>query len=302
LARAPLQQVVGPIAASCAMGRFRPVWHGVSLPESPESLAILDEGAHMREQNSQSVSQEQAPSIGFTQVHVSGLPADCDDETVETKLRQALLDSRRRRAAAAADEATKVVGTCEVAEPEACDAAAEEGKDLSTGTGSMLATADAAAEAGEASDDLADAGEGIFISCAVVRHKDTLACKGYCFLSFKTLPDAEEAVQCLNEGVEVAGMEVKAQLSQPKASKTKQPKAQAEQELHDLRIGRRRYQCVSKRAQYGHLTVSSGRDEGGSATLRRNAHGRISGVAGTRGGKEVQFDDSKCSSRSGFRA
>mmetsp|Transcript_6770 Transcript_6770/g.18889 ORF Transcript_6770/g.18889 Transcript_6770/m.18889 type:complete len:98 (-) Transcript_6770:9-302(-) len=45
----------------------------------------------------------------------------------------------------------------------------------------------------------------VVLDCRVVRHKDNGTCRGYCFLSFLTKADADEAVAALSAGVEVAG-------------------------------------------------------------------------------------------------
>jgi len=282
-------------AHDLAMARFRPVWHGVTIPDY-ERRAILDGDVPIVQDKS--AAKKEAQSAGFTQVHVSGLPPDCEDDAVEAKVRQVLSDSCQRSeeiaaAAAAAAEAQRDTGAEDgdaSAPPEASPTPSEP---------------EWAIDSGEAPKDVGSNFRAALLTmtCSVVRNKDTLECKGYCFVGFETLLAAEEAVWILNEhGVEVAGGEVKAQLSQPKDAKIKQPKTKPEPELHDLRIRRQRYAAISKRAMYGHLTQSSGNDEGGAANLKRNQAGRISGVAGTRTGKLAEYEDSKCSSRSGFRA
>jgi len=58
------------------------------------------------------------------------------------------------------------------------------------------------------------------ISVAVVRDKKTGCCKGFCFVDFVSVVDAEAAVALLNvEGVRVAGCPVQAQLSKPKGDR-----------------------------------------------------------------------------------
>lgn len=131
-----------------------------------------------------------------------------------------------------------------------------------------------------------------FLSCAVVRSKDTGECKGYCFLTFEVAAQAEAAIRVLNAGVEVAGAEVRAQLSRPKERHTKT--VRPAEDLHDLRIHRQRYAGASKKKQHGHLSCSNK-----SSTVTRWT-GEINAAAGTRGGKPLVLDDSKSSSRSGF--
>lgn len=259
---------------------FRPVKHGFDIPAT--APAILDSKTSFAKAHEE--AKQISSSTGFTQVHVSGLPTDCEDDAVEAKLRHVLVDARRRAAAVQEVEPEANVDNVpdSVADVEAMPAETE-------------------AE-GASSLDFADA----FVSCAVVRNKDTLACKGYCFLAFTSLAQAEAAVQTLNEGVgagvEVCGAQVEAQLSVPKAAKLKPEPAKAPPKQRDLRIGRKRYPAVSKHAQYGHENVSSGRDSGGGNTKTRNSAGRLQGVAGTRDGRPVDDDASKCSTRSGFSA
>lgn len=93
-----------------------------------------------------------------------------------------------------------------------------------------------------------------FLTCTVLRNKETGACKGYCFLAFSSRSAAEAAMHTLNAGVEVAGAKVKAQISQPKERQAK-PK-DAGEDLHDLRLRRQRYQPPSKHAIRGHATCS----------------------------------------------
>jgi len=302
-------------AHDLAMARFKPVWHGVTIPDY-DRRAILDGDVPIVQDKS--AAKKEAQSAGFTQVHVSGLPPDCEDDAVEAKIRQVLSDSCQRSeeiaaAAAAAAEAQRDTGAEDgdaSAPPEASPTpsgpGAEDGDASSPPEASPTPSEpEWAIDSGEAPNDVGSNFRAALLTmtCSVVRNKDTLECKGYCFVGFETLLAAEEAVWILNEhGVEVAGGEVKAQLSQPKDAKIKQPKTKPEPELHDLRIRRQRYAAISKRAMYGHLTQSSGNDEGGTANLKRNQAGRISGVAGTRTGKLAEYEDSKCSSRSGFTA
>jgi len=205
--------------------------------------------------------------LQLTQVHVSGLPVDCDDAEVEAALRRALVTrpvNEDARLAAA-------VAALRVAE---------------------------AAEGPTQEDDGELRADEAFISCAVVRQKDSLQCKGYCFLTFENQARAEEAILTLNAGVEVAGSAVVAQLSQPKQrhGKPKDAVARGGQGDHDLRLRRKRYQPASKHAIYGHATCSDK-----SSTVVRTT-GRVNYVGGTRGGKALILDDGRCSSRSGFVA
>lgn len=249
--------------------------HGFDFPaNSPNDGASFSQAPH-------TVQRVGSSSTGFTQVHVSGLPADCEDDAVEAKLRQVLQDAHGRTATLEAKRGVSADG--EVTPREADSATTE-------------AEAERQKSASHCEDD-------VFVSCAVVRNKDTLACKGYCFLAFNTSAQAEAAVQTLNGGVEVAGAQVQAQLSIPKAAKLKPDPAKTKQvELNDLRLRRKRYTGVSKHASYGHEGCSSGRVEGGGNTKTRNSAGRLQGVAGTRDGRPVHDDASKCSSRSGFTA
>lgn len=259
------------------------------------------------------VKPEEPPSTGFTLVHVSGLPADCEDDAVESKLRYALLDGRRRQqqaaeaavavAAAAAPASDKSAAPAPSALEKlaalAEDVAAEEDRP-------KVAEEPCEAEGDEAANELpkVEAEENPFEVCAVVRDKDNLGiCKGYCFLSFKFLSEAEAAVPLLNEAVEVAGCVIKAQLSKPKGLKVKPPPKSSKPapEQHDLRIHRRRFKAVGTKASHGHVS-SSGHNEDGSQNVTRNDRGRINDVCGTRTGKMPTTDETKMSSRSGFNA
>ncbi|CAE8686665.1 unnamed protein product, partial [Polarella glacialis] len=269
---------------------FRPCHHSMDVPSSSHPMGAL--------LNISTSYEEEAKRLATTKVHVSGLPADCEDDAVEAKLRQVLQDCVRRAAAAEAEFAASAnqvadsVADVEVLPEEADSATKAEAE----------AEVEAEADADMITESPDDDAE-VFVSCAVVRNKDTLVCKGYCFLAFTSLVQAEEAVEFLNGGVEVAGVQVSAQLSFPKAAKTKQEKVvPQEEELHDLRLRRKRYQGTGKHAQYGHEAASSGTVEGGGNTKTRNSIGRLQGIAGTRDGRPVLLDDSKCSSRSGFRA
>mmetsp|Transcript_3531 Transcript_3531/g.9486 ORF Transcript_3531/g.9486 Transcript_3531/m.9486 type:complete len:499 (+) Transcript_3531:140-1636(+) len=158
------------------------------------------------------------------------------------------------------------------------------------------ATLAAADEDGEHNaDDLYEA----FVTCNVVRSKDTWECKGYCFLMFDDPFKAEEAILLLNAGVDFAGEWLEAQLSQPKQRHGKNKEAvqlAKERNEHDLRLRRQRYHGVSKHASMGHTTCSDSK-----ATITGRT-GKVNGIGGTRGGKPLVLDDGRLSSRSGFVA
>mmetsp|Transcript_95933 Transcript_95933/g.213507 ORF Transcript_95933/g.213507 Transcript_95933/m.213507 type:complete len:173 (-) Transcript_95933:112-630(-) len=88
-----------------------------------------------------------------------------------------------------------------------------------------------------------------FISCAVVRNKNTGNCKGYCFVAFASSAEAEAAIALLNvEGTEVAGSRVTAQLSMAKARPVKA--RNPAEELEDIR--KQKYVVARPRSsQYG---------------------------------------------------
>eukprot|EP00929_Paragymnodinium_shiwhaense_P046688 TRINITY_DN23759_c0_g1_i1.p1 TRINITY_DN23759_c0_g1~~TRINITY_DN23759_c0_g1_i1.p1 ORF type:complete len:308 (+),score=112.97 TRINITY_DN23759_c0_g1_i1:51-974(+) len=260
---------------------------------------------------------------GFLQVHVSGLPADCEDAEVETQLRQVIAGTRRpcqrspatqpeaaaeeaapaeppeeasakddtsssavaAASAEAAAAATAAAGSAQMAESKTCgeDAQGEEeaadAEQKEEADASAAPDAEVEAPAGNEDEVEAELREAAaFVSCVVVRHKDTAECKGYCFLTFLTGEEAEAAIVLLNAegGVEILGQPVQAQLSVPKDRK-KQTK---EEELNDLRCRRQRYQAVGKKAQHGHFCNGAGPG--------RNEAGRVTGITGTRGGNQLK--------------
>jgi len=131
-----------------------------------------------------------------------------------------------------------------------------------------------------------------FISCTVVRNKDTGACKGYCFLGFTLKEVATEAMEILNQGVEVAGRPVMAQVSQPKERHAQKK----EEELGDMRLRRQRFEGsgCSKKKFLGHFSCS---DKTKTVATRTGA---VAEIVGTRGKVNMHlFDDLKPSSRHG---
>jgi len=166
------------------------------------------------------------------------------------------------------------------------------GKDASGGYPVADAATDPQPEAVEAVDDLA-ADDGVlpFSSFTVVRNKDTLECKGYCFLGFTSPEAANRAMEKINAGAEVGGCVVKAQISVQKERHAK-PK---EEELGDLRLRRQRYANYgSKKQQLGHVTCSDPTKKAMSVT------GKINTVHGTRGGNHQQFENDLKKTTSGF--
>lgn len=295
---------------------------------------------------------------GFTHLHVSGLPPDCDDAAVEAELRCALCKEKRKKQDADASPPVNIREADHSAEKEAAvgESASEEHQRLEKAAvveGMPLekdaakdqheAVADATEEPAEvvkpatlhsqASEEAvctvaADAAlvsalaactldadrireeavvaeqeeeleetEDPFTTCTVVRNKDTNACKGYCFLGFKTFVDAEKAMHILNAGVTVADSQIKAQISQPKErhAKAKDPT----EDIGDLRLRRQRFQAngASKKKKMGHVTCSD--KTARIVTSGRQHAGQINAVSGTRGGK-IYSEDLKMSSRSGF--
>jgi len=255
---------------------------------------------------------------GFTQLHVSGLPADCEDADVEAALRRAL--SKRQlegpststessiggtaanAVEAATDVDTKVTGECRKT-PEIVAEEAEESQALQKPKEAEKPLETAAEEAGQlprgTENTAASNGDSpqqevvqfsvqgdapfdadLFTSCVVVRNKDTNVCKGYCFLGFHSLKTAEEAMLVINAGVTVAGSQVQAQISQPKQKHAK--KKESNDDLGDLRLRRQRYPAASKKAMRGHVTCS---DTSANVTAKT---GRINASAGTRGGKQLR--------------
>jgi len=135
-----------------------------------------------------------------------------------------------------------------------------------------------------------------FVTCVVVRNKETFACKGYCFLGFPSSESAEKAMMVLNSGVIVCGSTVQAQVSQPKDRFAKK----TEEDDHDLRLRRQRYQVGSKKKQHGHVTCSRNTITGKvNVTIATNT-GAMNAVVGTRGGKLEVFENDKKSTLSGF--
>jgi len=263
---------------------FRPARHGVDFAEEMPMLA--DQAIEYY--NGRETGPKLPQSTGFTQVHVSGLPEECDDDEVADKLRYVLETKRRQHleeVALQADTLGETADDVDVDGSEAVD------KDPTTELEAATESATTELEAATDSEICTDTPDEIvplevFATCTVVRNKDTLVCKGYCFLAFATLAEAKAAVNFLNDGVEVVGCAIKAQLSQPKDFKLKHvPVAAKGPELSDLRCRRKCYEGVGKKAAYGHFAQSTGTDEGGGRTQTRNSIGRInSGVGGTRNG------------------
>lgn len=129
-----------------------------------------------------------------------------------------------------------------------------------------------------------------FVSCVVVRNKDTFECKGYCFLTFLTGDEALASMKQLNAGVQVAGCVLQAQLSKPKERKA--PQVDPREHLSNLNIRRARYPAVGKRAQYGHFDPGLGQksfDTTKDGHCGRNAAGRkTEEFSGTRGGNQLK--------------
>eukprot|EP00930_Biecheleria_cincta_P041280 TRINITY_DN28276_c0_g2_i1.p1 TRINITY_DN28276_c0_g2~~TRINITY_DN28276_c0_g2_i1.p1 ORF type:complete len:192 (-),score=37.32 TRINITY_DN28276_c0_g2_i1:110-685(-) len=94
------------------------------------------------------------------------------------------------------------------------------------------------------------------LSCTVPRDKKTGSCRGFCFLEFLSLAQAETAVCKLNAGVQVAGQVISAQLSRQSGSaasvqhdRKKKDKAKAgyvEDQLPALRCKRQVYDKTGK--------------------------------------------------------
>lgn len=232
--------------------------------------------------------------MAFLQVHVSGLPLVCSDEEVEGTL---------RRVVAGVPVATpqSVAGVSEVGpdgsrEPTADAQVADQAAVAEAGVVAPEAPETPVLDDGGVEESLAvDEDElkvlAAFVSCVVVRNKDTQECKGYCFLTFETAEQAEAAIAVLNAGVEIAGERVSAQLSKPKERHAK-PKDPS-QEIGDLRLRRARYQCVGKKAQYGHYDPECGQKKVNHDRPERNSAGRENVIAGTRGGKPLVLDEGK---------
>merc|ERR1712039_696700 len=74
---------------------FRPVKHGYDFDDTLQAIT-----SHPMQSCQEKWVKPVAPSTsGFTQVHVSGLPADVEDYAVEEKLRRVLCERRKRDAA-----------------------------------------------------------------------------------------------------------------------------------------------------------------------------------------------------------
>lgn len=209
-------------------------------------------------------------------------------------------DASTEQPAAEAANASEVAASIEPAEdPAEAEVASPGAEEVPEAAQLIDAAAQDASEeepaAEEATDDVLDAEP--FVSCTVMRNKETNACKGYCFLGFSSMFMAEIAMEIINAGVKVSGCPLTAQISEPKD----RFKKATEEDLHDLRIRRNRYQVGSKKKQHGHVTCSDTK-----ATITVST-GRINAAAGTRGGKvghnnnrlEV-FENDKKSSMSGF--
>lgn len=198
--------------------------------------------------------------------------------------------------AAVVAAAAEVPEDASTAEPavEATESKSEDSpaKDGSGGYPVADAATDPQPEAVEAVDDLAvDELVGPFASFTVVRNKDTLECKGYCFLGFTSPEAAGRAMETINVGAEVGGCVVKAQISVQKQRHAK-PK---EEELGDLRLRRQRYANYgSKKQQLGHVTCSDPTKKAMSVT------GKIGTVHGTRGGNQQCFENDSKSTKSCF--
>lgn len=119
---------------------------------------------------------------GFTQVHVTGIPVDADDEAIDATFEMALVNREE-------------MGWCDT---------------------------------------------------RVMRDNNTGACRGYCFLSFLSLAQAEAAVSVVNDGgTHMAGSLLTAQLSAPKKQGNAKPKG-VQEDLHDLQRRRKTYQSQPK--------------------------------------------------------
>lgn len=268
-------------------------------PHTEHFPALCDYGSSGRE--SLPADHSSVASAGFTQVHVSGLPEDCDDDAVEERLTRILLEYRMlvsegdaAHPADAADAADAAAAA--PAEGERDNAVEDASETLQALHAEVAVTAEVPHAQHDAT--ISASFDVAFVSCSVVRNKQTLACKGYCFLGFASREEALAAVECLNRGVEVAGCQVRAQLSAPKVGKKPENE---EEHISDLRLRRKRYGGISKHAGHGHQSASSGRNSAGENTKTRNASGRLQVAAGTRDGRVVKTDDSKCSSRSGIK-
>lgn len=274
----------------------------------------------------------------FTQIHVSGLPSDCDDAEVEAALRKlcalarhgpsgssssstaapptapeeaealqtrpeqaiesdpsvSLSTAGEQRPDAQTCQAEQLAGLSRDEPGQEAGEEAEGGDDGGTGGDEGEEQTEQAAEAEEA-EDVSEYLDG-YCGCVVVRDKNTGSCKGYCFLTVVVAEEANTIIDILNEGSEICGAQVTAQLSRPKERGPKVEKKEVVEDLPDLRFRRKRYAAVGcKKAQMGHMSCSDK-----SKTMTKTT-GRVDAIAGTRGGKPLVLDDGKCSSRSGFK-
>jgi len=257
----------------------------------------------------------------FTQVHIAGLPSDCEDADVEaelTKLLSAALNTAEPSAAlrqCASDIVRRegignAVDTADAERADKADSVVGEApvdaESMTAGVSCLTIESDPPATKAMAlcrTEDKDTELEAVeeepiwqpFTSCTVVRCKTTGNCKGYCFLGFESLQEAEAAVARINAAGHVlaAGKEaMKAQVSHPKERHAK-PKEPTE-DLHDLRLRRKRYQYGSKKAAiYGNKTCS---DKSKTVTTKL---GRVDQIMGTRGQK-IMDPSADLSSRSGF--
>lgn len=247
----------------------------------------------------------------FVQVHVSGLPHVCSDSDVEAELRRAVIGAPVVTSQSA--PGYLAVESCDIEEPTADAQAAGSPVVVEAVAADLAAAADPVtipladgASACEGLPTVSDGGEdspiadeelrllAAFVTCVVVRNKDTQECKGYCFLTFETASEAERAIDVLNSGVDIVGARVSAQISLPKERHAK-PKDPS-QDIGDLRLRRARYACVGKKAQYGHLDPSNGQKKYTPQEAERpdrNSAGRQNLLAGTRGGKPLVLDEGK---------
>lgn len=253
-------------------------------------------------------------------MHIAGLPSDCQDADIEAELTKLLSAAVNAAEPSAALQqcASDIVGrdgtgnAVDAADAESADKADSVVEEVPVNAESMIAgvsclaiesdpavTKSMAASRTEDETELEVVEEEPiwqpFTSCTVVRCKTTGNCKGYCFLGFESLQEAEVAVARINAAGHVlaAGKEaVKAQLSQPKERHAK-PKDSTE-DLHDLRLRRKRYQYGSKKAAiYGNKTCS---DTSKTVTTKL---GQVDQIVGTRGQKIID-PSAKLSRRTGF--
>jgi len=179
---------------------------------------------------------------GLVSVHVSGLPAICDDAVVEAELRKALdrpmgtcgmraitnnasLDEPQGKDGGAAvveksdASADEIVKATEVrAELENLKDASADDHDV-TETDAAQVTSEGVSEPTEtaAEESKATLLSDSCYSCSLPRKK-TGESKGFCFLEFVTLEAAEAATHLLNAGVQISGSMVSAQLARQNAA------------------------------------------------------------------------------------